>query len=141
MSSDSEQSHSSARNDHGDEIDTREGAVGAFDRQEDDSDGSSTERRSLDEEESEDVRSGDNGIEGLTFARTRRRSPQEETHDSASVLSIRPTIELAGSPASTDIPDDTPSVQVCCIWKHHWNPLTKIGLWSILTHEQRTRIA
>ncbi|KAI4676697.1 uncharacterized protein J4E84_009532 [Alternaria hordeiaustralica] len=111
MSSDSEESHSSAHNDHGDEIDTREGAVGAFDAQEDDSEGSATERRSLDEEDSEDVQSVDNGIEGLTFARTRRRSPQEETHDSASVLSIRPTIEVAHSPASTDIPDDTPSVQ------------------------------
>lgn len=141
MSSDSEESHSSAHNDHGDEIDTREGAVGAFDAQEDDSEGSATERRSLDEDESDDVQSVDNGIDGLTFARTRRRSPQEETHDSASVLSIRPTIEVAHSPASTDIPDDTPSVQVCSMADPHGNPLTKTGFRYILTHEQRARVA
>jgi len=141
MSSDSEESHSSAHNDHGDDIDAREGVVGTFDAQEDDSGESATEQRSLDEDDSEDVQSVDNGIEGLTFARTRRRSPQEETHDSASVLSIRPTIEVAGSPASTDIPDDTPSVQVCSLADPHGNPLTKTGFRNILTHEQRARVA
>jgi len=141
MSSDSEESHSSAHNDHGDDIDAREGAVGAFEAQDDDSEGSATERRSVDGEDSEDVQSVDNGIEGLTFARTRRRSPQEETHDSASVLSIRPTIEVAGSPASTDIPDDTPSVQVCSLADPHGNPLTKTGFRNILTYEQRARVA
>jgi len=141
MSSDSEESHSSAHNDRGDDIDAREGAVGAFEAQEDDSGGSATERRSLDEEDSEDVQSVDNGIEGLTFARTRRRSPQEETHDSASVLSIRPTIEVADSPASTDIPDDTPSIQVCSMADPHGSPLTKTGFRYILAHEQRTRVA
>jgi hypothetical protein len=141
MSSDSEESHSSAHNDQGDEINTGEGAMSAFSMHEDDVDGSADEQRSLDEERGEHAQSVHDGTGSLTFARTRRRSPQQETQDSASLLSIRPTIEVADSPASTDIPDDTPSVQVCSIWRRLGDPLTKTGFGHILTHEQRTRVA
>jgi hypothetical protein len=113
MSSDSGESHSSAHNDHGDELDLSEGAMGAFDRQDDAHEESATDGAGFGLEDDEDVQSLDNGTEGLTFARTRSRNPQPETQDSASELSARPKITLAASPSSTDIPDDTPSVQVC----------------------------
>jgi hypothetical protein len=141
MSSDSGESHSSAHNDHGDEIDMGESALGAFVTQEDDHEGSATAERSLDDGDSEDVQSTDNGIEGLTFARTRSRNTPAETQDSVSELSIRPRITLEGSPASTDIPDDTPSVQVCSNPGRSGNPLTKTGLRYILTYQQCASVA
>jgi hypothetical protein len=88
MSSEPGESHSSAQ-DHGDETDVMEGAEDA--------------------EELQSVGSA----EGLTFARTRRNFAQEDAHDAVSELSMRPRVERPESPASTDIPDDTPSIQVC----------------------------
>ncbi|KNG49620.1 vacuolar assembly sorting protein [Stemphylium lycopersici] len=94
MSSDSGESHSSAHNNHGDEIDMGEGAMGASDM-----------------EDNDDAQSLDNGPEGLTFVRTRSRNTHEEAQESASELSVRPRLTVEESPASTDTPDDTPSVQ------------------------------
>ncbi|CAE7002635.1 hypothetical protein P3342_001634 [Pyrenophora teres f. teres] len=88
MSSDSGESHSSAHNDHGDEIDVAQG----------------------DELHSIEENSVVEAPEGLTFART-RSIPQEDAPGSSSELSIRPKAERAESHASTDIPDDTPSIQ------------------------------
>ncbi|KAL7771385.1 hypothetical protein CFE70_001328 [Pyrenophora teres f. teres 0-1] len=89
MSSDSGESHSSAHNDHGDEIDVAQG----------------------DELHSIEENSVVEAPEGLTFART-RSIPQEDAPGSSSELSIRPKAERAESHASTDIPDDTPSIQL-----------------------------
>lgn len=124
MSSDSGESHSSAHNDHGDEIDMGEGAMGASDM-----------------EDNDDAQSLDNGPEGLTFVRTRSRNTHEEAQESASELSVRPRLTVGESPASTDIPDDTPSVQVCCLLERHGSPLTKTGFRHILTNQQRPSIA
>jgi hypothetical protein len=101
MSSDSGESHSSAHNDHGDEMDVGEGAMGASDM-----------------EDNDDAQSLDN----------------------ASELSVRPRLTVEESPASTDIPDDTPSVQVGCLLERHGSPLTKTGFRHILTNQQRSSI-
>ena len=88
MSSDSGESHSSAHNDHGDEIDVAQGA----------------ELRSIDEH------AVDEATESFTFART-KSIPQQDAPVSTSDLSLRPKVERAESHTSTDIPDDTPSIQ------------------------------
>ena len=124
MSSDSGESHSSAHNNHGDEIDMGEGAMGASDM-----------------EDNDDAQSLDNGPESLTFVRTRSRNTHEEAQESASELSVRPRLTVEESPASTDIPDDTPSVQVCCLLERYGSPLTKTGFRHILTNQQRPSIA
>ncbi|RYN48152.1 hypothetical protein AA0118_g11931 [Alternaria tenuissima] len=64
-----------------------------------------------DMEDNDDAQSLDNGPESLTFFRTRSRNTHEEAQESASELSVRPRLTVEESPASTDIPDDTPSVQ------------------------------
>jgi hypothetical protein len=115
MSSDSGESHSSAHNHHGDEMEIVEGAKDASTAQEDDIGDSVAGAHGTEEEEeedAEDVQSVGGGAEALTFARTRRRIPKEEAQDTASDLAARPRIERPQSPASSDIPDDTPSLQV-----------------------------
>ena len=121
MSSDPGESHYSAHNDHGDEMEIVEGAEDAPATQEDAFKEDAVEdlgREEKDaekdaEEDTEELQSVDSGTEGLTFARTRRSIPQNEAQDTASELSLRPKIERPQSPASSDIPDDTPSIQVC----------------------------
>jgi hypothetical protein len=115
MSSDPGESHSSAHNDHGDEMEIVEGAEDAPATQEDAFDSDARKDLGGEEEDVEELQSisSAGGTEGLTFARTRRSIPQDDTQDSASELSFRPKIERPQSPASSDIPDDTPSIQVC----------------------------
>lgn len=119
MSSDSGESHSSAHNDHGDEIDVGPGA----------------------ELDVVDEHSAGEATEGLTFART-RSIPQQDAHASTSELSTRPKIEVerAESLTSTDIPDDTPSIQARCLSRSIWRLLTMTGLGHLLAHEQRTSL-
>lgn len=118
MSSDSGESHSSAHNDLGDEIDVAQG----------------NELDSIDEHSLHEA------TEGLTFART-KSIPQQDAPGSASDWSSRPKIERAESHASTDIPDDTPSIQVRRLLKIIWIFLTMAGFGHFLTHEQRTSLA
>ncbi|KAH7408136.1 Golgi CORVET complex core vacuolar protein 8-domain-containing protein [Phaeosphaeria sp. MPI-PUGE-AT-0046c] len=59
----------------------------------------------------EELQSLDNGTNGLTFARVRSRSGEQEETDTTSELSFRPRIDRPGSPESTSTPDDTPSIQ------------------------------
>ncbi|USP77377.1 hypothetical protein yc1106_04651 [Curvularia clavata] len=111
MSSDSGESHSSARNDHGDQIDLRGSASAEY--EESVEEGAAAEFRAGQEEEegTDGVQSVDDSPEHLTFAKTRRNGPRERVQKSASDLSIRSRILNDDSPASTDIPDDTPSIQ------------------------------
>ncbi|KAG9188914.1 hypothetical protein G6011_07619 [Alternaria panax] len=88
-----------------------EGAMGAFDKLQDIAQGSATEDEDQEDQDSEDAQSVDHGTESLTFARTRSRNLPEEAQDLTSELSMRPRVTVEGSPSSTDIPDDTPSVQ------------------------------
>lgn len=114
MSSDSGESHSSARNDHGDEIDLRGSAGYASAEYEDSVGGSAAAGPGAGQEAEEGtdgVLSVDGGPEDLTFAKTRQSGPRQHVQKSASDLSIRSKILNDDSPASTDIPDDTPSVQ------------------------------
>ncbi|KAJ4372531.1 Vacuolar protein sorting-associated protein 8 [Neocucurbitaria cava] len=111
MSSDSGESHSSAHQDHGDEIDTEVGAKqGPTERAEVD-EASATSGLVTAEADEDEVESIGSGPNGLTFARTRRSFPTHEDEETASELSIRPKIERPGSPESTSTPDDTPSIQ------------------------------
>ncbi|KAF1835453.1 hypothetical protein BDW02DRAFT_588161 [Decorospora gaudefroyi] len=111
---DSGESHSSAHNHHGDGIDISGDLDELLPAQDEDVEEGATEAARAEEEDAEELQSIDNGSEGLTFARTRRSFPQDDAPDSASELSIRPKVarlERPESPASTDIPDDTPSIQ------------------------------
>jgi hypothetical protein len=107
MSSDSGESHSSAHNHHGDDMEIVESAEGIHDAQK------TASKEGATEEDVEELQSIDGGAEGLTFAKTQRSIPQEDAQDTASELSLRPKIERPQSAASSDIPDDTPSIQVC----------------------------
>lgn len=120
MSSDSGESHSSAHNDHGDEIDVGPGA----------------------ELDAVDEHLVDEATEVLTFART-KSIPQEDAPGSTSELSTRPKIEVerAESLTSTDIPDDTPSIQARRLVRSIWRLLTMTGLGHLLAHEQLTSLA
>jgi hypothetical protein len=113
MSSDSGESHSSAHNHHGDDMEIVESAEGIHDAQKTASKEGATDGLEGEEEDVEELQSIDGGAEGLTFAKTRRSIPQEDAQDTASELSLRPKIERPQSAASSDIPDDTPSIQVC----------------------------
>jgi len=118
MSSDSGESHSSAHNDHGDKLDVAQGA----------------ELDSIDEHSLHEA------TEGLTFVRT-KSIPLQNAPGPALDLSSRPKDERAESHASTDIPDDTPSIQVRRLLKIIWIFLTMAGFGHFLTHEQRTSLA
>ncbi|KAH3997131.1 hypothetical protein HBI56_124650 [Parastagonospora nodorum] len=112
MSSDSEESRSSAPRNHQDESAQDDFADGASVDQngsmEEDAPGDNgTEDEDAEEEELESI---DHGGNGLTFHRVRSRGVQQE-EDTSSVLSIRPKVERPESPESTSAPDDTPSIQ------------------------------
>src|SRR4051794_4847456 len=119
MSSDSGESHSSAHNDHGDEADI---ALG-------------------DDLHSIDEQSVDEAPEGLTFARTRRSIPQQDAPESASELAVRLRVERAESHASTDIPDDTPSIQARDPMETIRSLLTMTGFRYLVPHKQCTCFA
>ncbi|EUC50990.1 hypothetical protein COCMIDRAFT_80811 [Bipolaris oryzae ATCC 44560] len=114
MSSDSGESHSSARNHHGQQADVTGSAGDDLPEYENSVDESVISQSGAGQEEdggTDEVRSTDDGSEKLTFAKTRRNGPRERVQKSASDLSIRSKVLNDDSPASTDIPDDTPSVQ------------------------------
>jgi hypothetical protein len=113
MSSDSGESHSSAHNHHGDDMEIVESAQGIRDAQKNALKEGATDGHEGEEEDADELQSIDGGTEGLTFARTRRSIPQEDAQDTASELLLRPNIERPQSAASSEIPDDTPSIQVC----------------------------
>ncbi|KAF1936745.1 hypothetical protein EJ02DRAFT_479210 [Clathrospora elynae] len=91
MSSDSGASHSSAQDNHGDEIANGEGAGDSVEA-------SATEDGGAEDDNVEELQSVDGGTEGLTFARTRRSLAQQQAEDTASELSM-------------NMPDDSPSIQ------------------------------
>jgi hypothetical protein len=113
MSSDSEESHSSARRNINEEnANSGEHYLGqsadnnsGFEENVTGDDGTEDAQ----EEELESIGSGDNGF---TFARVRSRGAQQEEEETASELSFRPKVERAGSVESASTPDDTPSIQV-----------------------------
>ncbi|RAQ99146.1 vacuolar assembly sorting protein vps8 [Stemphylium lycopersici] len=111
MSSDSGESHSSAHNDYGDEIGVTESAGRAVDERHESGDEHVAGEPSAEDEDTDEVGSIDNGPANLTFARTRPSIAQEAAHGSTTELVTRPKIVRESSPASTDIPDDTPSLQ------------------------------
>jgi vacuolar protein sorting-associated protein 8 len=117
MSSDSEESHSSAHSNNQDHVaqvhEDRELSVGQDqDLAPEDSVNSDHDQGGAEEEEAEELESIDSGGNGLTFARVRSRGAQQPDDETTSELSFRPKIERPGSPESTSVPDDTPSIQV-----------------------------
>jgi hypothetical protein len=114
MSSDSEESLSSARRNSNEE-DVNSGEHYPEQSVDDNSGfgesvtGDDDGTEAAQEEELESIGSGDNGF---TFARVRSRGAQQEEEETASELSFRPKVERAGSVESASTPDDTPSVQV-----------------------------
>ena len=111
MSSDSRASHPSAHNHDQDVVDVEDIADHDLIEEEHTVEEGASEAHNKDSEDAADTESISHGSEGLTFARTRRSFPREDEDESASGLSIRPRIERPGSPESTSIPDDTPSIQ------------------------------
>jgi hypothetical protein len=141
MSSDSEESRSSAPRNHQDESAQDDFADGASVDQngsmEEDAPGDNgTEDEDAEEEELESI---DHGGNALTFHRVRSRGAQQE-EDTSSVLSIRSKVERPGSPESTSTPDDTPSIQVGRIITIHQPSLTHSGLKTFLAKQQCTSI-
>jgi hypothetical protein len=110
MSSESEESHSSAQRNHGAQTTTGDAEhVRSEERDSGDEENATSDNGTEDGQE-EELQSMDNGSNGLTFARVRSRgAPQEEDQTE---LSFRPRVERPGSPESTSTPDDTPSIQV-----------------------------
>ncbi|OAL44249.1 hypothetical protein IQ07DRAFT_578368 [Pyrenochaeta sp. DS3sAY3a] len=112
MSSDSGESRSSAHQDEPDEIDVGQGLGHVSpDPREPPEDNESVQQLQTEVDPEDEGASSNGDIPGLTFARTRRSFPQQFDQDSASELSFRPRLERPGSPESTSIPDDTPSIQ------------------------------
>jgi hypothetical protein len=112
MSSDSEESHSSAQRNHGAQPTTTDAEHGrSVERGSGDEESADSDNGAEDYQE-EELQSMDNGSSGLTFARVRSRGTQQEEDQTASELSFRPRVERPGSPESTSTPDDTPSIQV-----------------------------
>ncbi|KAF2847797.1 hypothetical protein T440DRAFT_557063 [Plenodomus tracheiphilus IPT5] len=110
MSSDSEESQSSAHNDHEDEIDV--GHSAGQDTGQDTHD-VGTETSETPEPKGgsfEELHTIGSTTDGLTFART-KSIPLQEEHKSASEDSFGPMVERPESPQSISIPDDTPSIQ------------------------------
>jgi hypothetical protein len=112
MSSDSEESHSSARPNHGAQVvaGDREDVLSID--QDSEQEGIATSDNGAQDVQEEELQSMENGSNGLTFARVRSRGAQQDDIETASELSFRPRVERPGSPESTSIPDDTPSIQV-----------------------------
>jgi hypothetical protein len=113
MSSDSEESHSSARRNHGAHVAAEypEDVLSVDQDSGHEADASSD--HGAEDVQEEELQSMENGSNGLTFARVRSRGAQQEEDESTSELSFRPRVERPGSPESTSTPDDTPSIQVC----------------------------
>jgi hypothetical protein len=112
MSSDSEESHSSAQRNHGAQATTGDAEeVRSVERDSGDEENATSDNGAEDDQE-EELQSMDNGSNGLTFARVRSRGAPQEEDQTASELSFRPRVERPGSPESTSTPDDTPSIQV-----------------------------
>lgn len=112
MSSDSEESHSSAPR-----YDQDEAAHDYFDReprigQEEALEEGATDNNGVEDPQQEQLQSLDNGGNDLTFHRVRSRGAQQEEEETAAELSFRPKVERPGSPESASTPDDTPSIQV-----------------------------
>lgn len=68
--------------------------------------------RNAQEEEQQELASLDSASNGLTFARTRRPQREEDEETSTSELAILSATKRPGTPESTSTPDDTPSIQV-----------------------------
>jgi len=111
MSSDSEESRSSAPRNHYHESARGEFADGASVDQNGDMGEDAPGDNGAEDAEEEELESIDNGGNGLTFHRVRSRGDQQE-EDTSSALSICPKVERPDSPESTSTPDDTPSIQV-----------------------------
>ncbi|KAF1840363.1 uncharacterized protein K460DRAFT_348722 [Cucurbitaria berberidis CBS 394.84] len=111
MSSDSGESHSSAHDDYGDEIDIGGGAEHASPEEAHATEASAAGDYFADGVEGEELESVGSGANGLTFAITRSSFSRQDEEETASQLSIRPKLERPGSPESTSTPDDTPSIQ------------------------------
>lgn len=110
MSSESEESHSSAHNDQEDVVDIGEGATHGSAQEHHHEEQGPTESHVSEDEDADELQSVGSGTGGFTFARTRRSFPQQTEEESATELSVRPRIERPESPQSS-IPDDTPSIQ------------------------------
>jgi archaellum component FlaD/FlaE len=112
MSSDSEESHSSApRNDRDDDAQDYFDRVPPID-QEGTLEESTNDNDGEEEDQGDELQSLDNGSNDLTFHRVRSRGAQQEEEKTPSELSFRPKVERPDSPQSESIPDDTPSIQV-----------------------------
>jgi hypothetical protein len=117
MSSDSEESHSSAHRNIQDQVaHSHQDQELPVDQDQDlateESATSDHGRDDAQEEEGEELESIDSGGNGLTFARVRSRGTQQAEDETTSEPSFRPKVERPGSPESTSTPDDTPSIQV-----------------------------
>lgn len=139
MSSDSEESRSSAPRNHHDESAQEDLADGASVDQNGSIEEDASGDNGTEDAEEEELELIDNGGNDLTFHRVRSRGAQQE-EDTSSVLSIRPKVERSGSPESTSTPDDTPSIQVGRITTTHQPSLTRSGLKTVLAKQQCTRI-
>jgi hypothetical protein len=114
MSSDSEESHSSApRNDRDDDAQDYFDRVPSIDQDNSLEEGAN-DNDGEEEEQGEELQSLDNGSNDLTFHRVRSRGAQQAEEDTASELSFRPKVEVGrpSSAQSESLPDDTPSIQV-----------------------------
>lgn len=112
MSSDSGESHVSAQDEDGGDMDSAEVALSSPIQPVDAHDWSQLERGVPEDEEMQELESIGSGTNGMTFARRRRSQTDEDEEDSISELAIRPALRIPGSPESNSIPDDTPSIQV-----------------------------
>ena len=112
MSSDSGESHASARNEDGGNEEPENVTLASLMRSRD-TEVSKRQDRNIpgQEEELQELGSEANTTNGPSFARPRRHQ-NEEDEESLSELPARPELRRSGSPESASIPDDTPSIQV-----------------------------
>ncbi|KAF2795814.1 hypothetical protein K505DRAFT_272595 [Melanomma pulvis-pyrius CBS 109.77] len=111
MSSDSGESHVSARDENEGDMDSEDVVLNSTlesrDREETDViDGDDPE-----DEEMQELESIGSGANGMTFVQRRRSQTDEDEEESVSELTMRPVARVPGSPESTSTPDDTPSIQ------------------------------
>ncbi|CBX95193.1 hypothetical protein IAQ61_004022 [Plenodomus lingam] len=112
MSSDSGESHSSARNDQEDETDIGHGADHESTQLDDDGRDEATLNPNGNDNSQFERQVIGSSVDGLTFARTKSIPlPVPDEHESVSEASSRPRVERPESPQSASIPDDTPSIQ------------------------------
>lgn len=112
MSSDSGESHASARDEDEGNMDPAEVALSAPTLPQDADDLGPRCSDAPEDEEMQELESIGSGTNGMTFARRRRSQTDEEEEESVSELPIRSVPRIPGSPESNSIPDDTPSIQV-----------------------------